>query len=146
MKFYQLLNKYPDKEIIARVVKLYPDQKKNIDGYITALYELREKKKKPSKMTIVLETVKEKGEEDWISILGKEKKETYAIGLTSWREWLGMEINKGSLMGFRELDILAHCLWEMTWHGYSDKEVQKTLAMMWDRVKEIDADIKKKKK
>jgi len=54
-----------------------------------------------------------------------------------------MRISRKSLGDFSEIDILCHCLWEMTYDGYSNKEVKKSAKELFGRVdkaiKEINA-------
>jgi hypothetical protein len=48
----------------------------------------------------------------------------YALDLTSWEEWLGMSIAPETLETFQPGEIAAHCLWEMTWHGFDQGKTQ----------------------
>ncbi|MFX1254338.1 MAG: DUF6557 family protein [Promethearchaeota archaeon] len=45
--------------------------------------------------------------------------------LTRWEEWLGLEIHPDTLNNFDFIDIIVHCLWEMTFHGYNQFQIQK---------------------
>lgn len=47
-----------------------------------------------------------------------------AIEFTAWNEWQGMDIDKKSLQNFSELEIIAHCLYEMTFVGFEEEEIQ----------------------
>lgn len=47
----------------------------------------------------------------------------WAIELTDWAEWLGMEVEQESLDKYGELDTLCHCMWEMTFHGMTREAV-----------------------
>ncbi|MFX1254341.1 MAG: DUF6557 family protein [Promethearchaeota archaeon] len=38
----------------------------------------------------------------------------YILVLTRWEEWLGLEIHLDTLNNFDFIDIIVHCLWEMT--------------------------------
>jgi cell division septum initiation protein DivIVA len=46
------------------------------------------------------------------------------IGITPWNEWLGMTISKQTAEEFTELEIISHCLYEMTFMGYDEAEIQ----------------------
>jgi hypothetical protein len=52
---------------------------------------------------------------------------SYAIEFTDWAEWLGMEIDLETLLSYSEVDILGHCLWEMTFCGYSPEDVKRAM-------------------
>ncbi len=148
MIFQDLLAKFDDKAIIKQVIKLYPDQKKNMEGYVRALDEIRNTQPKATDVSIVVSVVKakddpfyEKGDKDWVDICGvKGEEDRYAIGMTSWREWLSMPISEVSLKSFSELDILAHCLWEMTWYGYSNRRIQRRMGDLRRTVEKIRED------
>ena len=146
MKLKDLLDQFNDKEILKRLFELYPDQKKSKGGYIKALIELRHKRIRPIKdnMQIVLTRCKEKGEK-WVSVDGnKGTDENWALDFTRWGDWLGMEFSKKTIQRkFLKIDMIAHCLWEMTWEGYSDKQVIYRWGTLLGRVKDAQKQIKK---
>jgi hypothetical protein len=51
--------------------------------------------------------------------------ESFCIALVDWEDWLGMEIDPGIRINYSELDIVCHCLWEMTWFGDSPAMIEK---------------------
>ena len=63
----------------------------------------------------------------------------FALDFTPWEEWLAMEVDMTSLEVFTEAKIVAHSLWEMTFHGFAQEQVQQTLAELKRRVDEFDA-------
>lgn len=44
-----------------------------------------------------------------------------------WENWLGMGLAPETLENFSELEIIAHCLYEMTFCGYEQDEIQKQI-------------------
>lgn len=48
----------------------------------------------------------------------------YSMKFTPWGEWLGLQIATNTLQELSHAEILALCLYEMTWGGSSDEEVQ----------------------
>ncbi len=156
MKFKGLLDLYQDKDIIDRLLDLYPNQVKNKDGYIKALLELR--KTKPTRTNLklqikhIVDNLDKKNIEEYERVDGvSEKTDKYgnnqvAIEYTFWGQWLSMPITKPTLENYFEIDILAYCLWEMTWGGYSNKEVQKQWEEIAGRVKKAKKQIKKELK
>ena len=42
-----------------------------------------------------------------------------------WEKWLGMDVAPETLYNFNELEIIAHCLFEMTFCGYEQEEIQE---------------------
>jgi hypothetical protein len=135
----KLLNKFTDTEIIKRIFELYPDQKNNLKGYVLALDELRNTPVKKSTLLIYLERIIDEDEE-YVDVSGynpDEPEVTYALDFTPWPEWLGMEIKQGVLEEFSKLDVLAHCIWEITWHGYAGKEIEEKAVELFSRVEEV---------
>jgi hypothetical protein len=122
-----LLEKFTDNQILHRLYDLYPDQKKNGGGYEKALLEMRCLRPKKRSMSIVVKNASDDDGEKWIDVSGHDPSDpecSYALDLTSWNEILGMSIHPDTYADFTEIDIIAHCLWEMTWHGYSNKQVR----------------------
>lgn len=145
----KLIDKYNFKTIKKRFLELYPDQKKNIPGYEKVFERLKKLKPKKDNFKISLRVYKEKGEEDWIKVSGlnpKDKNVSYAIEFTSWNQWLGMKIERKTLKLFPEIDIICHCLWEMTFMGFEEKEIQKDFKDLIKTTKKIKKDIKAGKK
>jgi hypothetical protein len=68
----------------------------------------------------------------WYSEQGKTDMATrevkYALDFTPWEEWLGMQIDPSTLLEFSESEIIAHCLWEMTFHGFEQNKIQTKVA------------------
>lgn len=141
VKFKHLVKKFKDHEAVANsLVELYPDMKSSKLGYIDVMQELQKLKSKPTKFTIVVEEV-----EDWfdktkyVSVSGTLPKDeqSWAIEYTRWEEWLDMTIAKESLKSFSELDIYCHCLWELTWAGFSQEPIQEKIESLMETVAEI---------
>lgn len=63
--------------------------------------------------------------EDRIDVYGKYdgKDETYGLSFMPWDEWLGGEVVNNAFLD--EVSLLAECLWEMTFHGFDNEEVQE---------------------
>ena len=75
---------------------------------------------------------KGKGNGNWAS-------ESYAIEFKPWDEWLGMTIAEQTLKEFSEPQILAHCLYEMTFVGFNQEEIQKRFEEIFILTEEIKA-------
>jgi hypothetical protein len=50
----------------------------------------------------------------------------YGLGFVLWATWLGMAIDSDTLARCSREEIVAHCLWEMTWYGYDEDKIRKT--------------------
>lgn len=146
MTLKYLLPKFQEEEILIRLFELYPDQKRSKQGYIKVIKRLRKIKAKPSKMALCVRTIHEDGEDDWVKVSGIEEDQFYAVEFSPWDNWLGWEITEDTQKNFKELDILCHSLWEMTWSGFDQREIQGKLKGIVNSVKEIQKDVKLQEK
>lgn len=151
MKFKDLVAKHKWADIEKRFRKLYPDQKKNLPGY-KAVLEKKLPKIKPEKsdFRIVVHTVKKDkkwNDHEYVSVSGGNEAECdtnyMAIEFTPWAKWLGSYIDVGSTFEFTEMDILIHCLWEMTYMGWDQGPIQKKVKGMKKMMDNIIKDPKK---
>ena len=126
MKLSELVNKYNFYDIGKTIIDLYPDQKENIDGYREALDWLQQNESDDSEFTISIEKVIDDYDGQlYHSVTGFKSNDVtpYALVFTDWSEWLGMDISDLTLSSYSEREIIAHCLYEMTFFGYSNDEI-----------------------
>jgi hypothetical protein len=147
MNLPQLLEKHKNKEIVDRLIELYPDQKRSATGYRKVLKNLRSMPPvKRDEMKIDVYHVKDDLDPENIyeyeSVSGVIEGEdiSYAIEYTPWNEWLGFELTENSLKNYSEVDIIAHCLWEMTWSGFEEEQIQEKMSSLMETVKQIQKD------
>jgi hypothetical protein len=72
----------------------------------------------------------EKAESQFVDVFGKRTDEPessvgYALEFVPWQEWLGMDISKTTISDFSKAEIVCHCLYEMTFFGTSEKEINE---------------------
>lgn len=145
MLFSDLVNKFEFKEVWERLVSLYPDQKKSKKGYANVFSELKSLSPVETEFIISITHVvddlipEDTSEYDNVSGLSNKDDISYAIEFTRWEQWLAMPLGENTLKNYSEIDILAHCLWEMTWSGYEQEEIQEKL----DSITEAAEDIRK---
>lgn len=137
MRFKDIIFKFDFENIVNRLIELYPDSHK--ESYFHAITELVSLK--PKKTTIQI-SVKEFGDvqdkRDYIDVRGIDKKcNNWALDFTDWREILSMQITQDSINYFSLLDITCHILWEITFNGYTNNDVQTEIKKLIDRVKDI---------
>lgn len=130
------------KKVKKVLLELYPDQEKNIKGYEHVFQTLRLMRPRYSKegMVIDIENVG-RGKNAYFSVSGvcteKEIKQSYAIEYTPWSKWLGCEVDKQVLKKMTKEEITAHCLWEMTFAGFTQDKIRREINMLKKRVKDI---------
>lgn len=137
MTFKTLLTKITSEKILKRLLKLYPDQKKNIRGYENVLKELKGLKEHSEVMRILIEKNYDKYDKKYylhVCAIDKNKK-TYAIEFEPWENWLGMKIHPTTFKICSQLDIVCHCLWEMTFTGFTNEDVKKEGKKLFDLCK-----------
>lgn len=50
-----------------------------------------------------------------------EEEVCFGISFTPWEEWMGMKVEQSSFEDFEDSELVAHCLWELTFHRMSSK-------------------------
>ncbi len=111
---------------------LYPDYQGDMESYRKVFEMLRERTPAKSDIEITLTQCydDETGDESHVDVSGRdpnaakdELTEWLAIEFTPWNEWLGMTISKETLADFNELEIICHCLFEMTFVSFDEQEI-----------------------
>jgi hypothetical protein len=121
MKLFELLKKYTDEEICTRLFEIYPKEKESHEGYIKALAEMRTKKRLRTNSTIA--ALRTKDEDEWYTeILVYTRGQEFSPSFVKWGQFLNMKVALGE---YDPLEVLALCVWEMTWYGYSDQATQE---------------------
>ncbi len=150
----------------VRVVLLsdyYPDKDKtdSMKQYEAVLYEIRSlKPQDPEGMRLYVETVKDKDDE-YIHIFGKDGKllkessdfkymgidlndpaanmeETYALEMEPWEKWLDMNIETTVMSEFSLVEIVAACLYEMTFCGFTQEKIEEKKEDLKERIKDYE--------
>ena len=143
MKLVDLIQKFRWDEVqnngsavgYHNLLRLYPDQENSLAGYehvygtllSTFPVETNLRIMVAQSATIIVEHVQEDVQGEYWDVSGKggETETSCAIEFQPWGAWLGMEIANETRPRCSEMDILCHCLWEMTFFGYTPKEVQE---------------------
>jgi len=131
------------KKVKDALLELYPDQKKLIKGYKYVFNILKLMRPRYSKEGRVIEIEKVgRGKNTYFSVSGTHTqegmKQSYALEYTSWSKWLGYEVDKKVLKKMPKEEIVAHCLWEMTFMGFTQDKIRSRLSVLRRRVKDIE--------
>ena len=145
MKFKILIKSNSWLSVEATLLKLYPDEKKNILGYEEVFNKLLFTNAEKQDMSIVVAKKKDDFDgEEYVDVSGKynnpkneEEGFLHAIDFTAWSKWLGMDIYEESSQNFSELEIIAYCLFEMTFIAFEEEEIQEELNKLDQQVEEI---------
>ncbi len=142
MKFNSLIKTTNWLSVEATLLALYPEQENNISEYKEVFEKLKLMEPVEVAINIIINQHydDETFEPSIVDVAGinlKPDKDDFNDGLaieyTPWNQWLGMGIDKLTLKEFTELEIIAHCLNEMTYAGFEEEEIQND----FDRIKNV---------
>jgi len=149
MKLYDIIKSNSWLSVELTLLQLYPDQAKMLDEYRNVFENLKYLEPEDSKMRIELTEhdydPDDDGEiETYVDVSGQDDTKdengrtiSYAIEFTEWKKWLGMSMAPETLKNFSELEIIAHCLYEMTFIGYDEEEIQEELKSLERTIEEL---------
>jgi len=64
--------------------------------------------------------------------------ERCGLDLSPWAEWLALRVPQSLLYKMTAAEIVAHCVWEMTFYGFTQEKIAAFRAELECSVKEID--------
>lgn len=151
-------------EIKAALAWLYPDESDRVEDYRHVFHELRKLDPEANPMRIVIERAPrlEPDDESGLEVIGcdgtrnrdleefahwdehskakhGDTETRWSLAFRPWRVWLGMSIEPATLEAHAPAHVVAHCLYEMTFHGFFEATIQATHHELLRRVEEIDA-------
>jgi hypothetical protein len=131
MTFKDLINQTEWLSIEFTLLELYSNIKEDIEAHKTAYEKIKQLKPNAINMEIVLVEYEDDFDDElstYVDVSGKklDKKDlqSYAIEFMSWNDWLGMRISGDSLLNFNELEIVSHCIYEMTFIDFDEEEIE----------------------
>jgi len=150
-------------DVKASLINGYPDAKRSIEGYELLFSTLSSLIPQKTNMRIFIERVFRDGidEQPFVEVSGKNgtlnrnlsdfqhlgkpqdseyanSEASFALEMVPWEEWLDMEIDPASQQDYSGSEILAHCLWEMTFFGFDQTTIRNQKEELSRRVKELD--------
>lgn len=104
-----------------------------LDAYLSIFERLQSIGPVESNLEIVISYT---DENEWrvYGVDKNEENERYALDFIPWKELLGMKIEQQTLATLKSHEILAHCMWEMTFWGFDEKTIRKKSFRMRHRV------------
>ncbi|MBI4524481.1 MAG: hypothetical protein HY695_11805 [Deltaproteobacteria bacterium] len=163
MKLSEVIGKTSWPETKASLLWNYPDAAESLPGYEKLFYLLRDLPQSPTAMRLIIRKTFREGldEEPLLEVVGKDgtlNKELedfkhlnkaedseygngeveYALEFHPWEEWLGMEIDETTQRKYTYPEILAHCLWEMSFMGFDQERILEEKREIMRRVDEIE--------
>ena len=136
--------------------RLYPGYASSVEAHEQVFSDLKAITPAPSDMRIVLSERQDLEGGTYIDVSGMngtlkrdsapeyfrdkpggDEEESFALELTDWSHWLSMPIDEDTLRRYAEEEIIAHCLWEMTFFGYDRGEIVEERERLKKMVDEI---------
>jgi hypothetical protein len=164
MTFAELIAETSWAEVKATLLWLYPDQGPCVMDYRNVFRELRRISPEPDSMRIAIEcrTIPGFEEEPAPELIGRNgtlnrelndfkflgtdaspeygaEEAVWSLALRPRGCWLGMTIEPATLAEYSPAQVVAYCLKEMTFHGFSEAENREVREELRRRVAEIDA-------
>jgi hypothetical protein len=130
------------KSVKESLLRLFPDQKKNINGYKDVFETLRRMRPRYNEEGMVIDIRRVgRGKKAYFSVSGicleKDIQQSYALEYTPWSEWLGYEVAQSVLKKLSKEEIVAHCLWEMTFAGFTQSKIRRKINALKKQVQDI---------
>lgn len=129
MNLKTILDMYSWEQIREELLHQYPDQKASIDGYRGVVASLRSITPVVHDLLLSVMWVTDDYDGtpyvDVSGVLKESEHPDHCLMFTEWELWLGSEISPESLLEFSPLEILVHCLWELTFVGYTQGEIRQ---------------------
>lgn len=164
MNFNELLSTVTWPEVETQLLEEYSDCDESIEGYSDVFYTLQQIPAAESNMRIVIYETFHEGfdSEPYITVSGRDgtlnkelsdfkhlnvpvdskyaNSETdYSIAMVSWDEWLGMDIDPKTNEEFTSAEVAAYCLWEMTFYGFDEVQIQEQKDELRERIDEWES-------
>lgn len=144
IRFADLLKQVEFNDVWKVLVRQYPDQSGCRDGYekvFNTLVCMRPLKHNLNDMFIRIEhsPADKYCDRDWYDVHGimLDKPMRYGIEFIPWIDWVSMFVTSDTLELLNPTEIVAHCLWEMTYNGFDEPVIQSTLNKMCKDIDEM---------
>ena len=137
-----LLQQVNFEDVFDRLTFWFNDQEKSENGYrkvFNYLRTLKPKKHNLSDLFILIDKVKEDNSV-WLNVHGveviKKDNKTYGIEFMEWADWVSMFITQETLNILSKEDIVAGCLYEMTFFGFDETTVMDSRNKLINSIEE----------
>ncbi len=149
MKLHDLIKSYNWLSVELTLLRLYSDQEKLLNEYRNVFEKLKiTEPAEYEELEIILTEYDcdpnfESDNETYVDVSGQKKipdpaaiTNGYALEFLEWGKWLGMDLATETTKNFSDLEIIAHCLYEMTFIDYDEEAIQEQFESLNDRVEE----------
>lgn len=151
MKLHEMFYSYSFDAVWTRLIKHYPDMGDSKQGFINAWVEIQALKpiknpKSDIKEIRARRALSDGDKKPYVDVCGEGKTESrWSFMTTDWEEMLSYEVNDGDINKLGAINTLAHILWDITWSGFSRKQIAKFSDDLDDKANRIEYTHKSRK-
>lgn len=142
MRLYQLMARLDWKQLEQSLVRLYPDSAEHLPDFAVAYRQLQLTEPLSSDMILQIIPVEEDMPGSALHVYGcngsrvdvpsadnseEAPMARFNLSATDWAEWLGMRISPAFLAVCPTDELVTHCLWEMTYYGFSPEAIRQRI-------------------
>lgn len=113
-------------DVMEAMYVYWPEQNKNVTGYHDVFEKLKTIKGEKCNIQISITECEDEydGEiQKYLDVSGIENGKSWAIEMTSWSNWVTMNIHPDTLQRFSPELIVAASLYELTWCGFTEDKI-----------------------
>ena len=135
--------------VFYKLCHWFNNQEGSRNGYESVFNKLvlmNPKKHRLDDLFIEIHIVKEDDGSEWlnvsgVSVLGSDTT-SYGIEFNPWRDWVSSFITQKTLDTLEKEDIVAACLYEMTFFGFEEQRVQDEKNKIFNSIEECKKAVK----
>ena len=142
MKLKEIISQSDWQDVAIAIVTEHPCQRKNLKGFRIVFETLELMEPTESEYQIRIDRAPDvlDPEDTFPEEVGIKEgvDERWALSFCPWREWLGMEVCQETLERFSPSQIVANCLHEMTFFGFTEEKIKGHRDELDNRIKEAE--------
>jgi len=139
---HELLSSASWSDVATALRKHYPEDVQDLERYRAAFEKMSQMTPEPSSFRLNIES-HEPDEDDARSVAvsctdgsfceHRRGESVWGLDFRKWAECLGMEVPQERRVAFTDAEVVAHCLWDLTWHGFDEADGQEYLEELQQR-------------
>jgi hypothetical protein len=124
MTFKELLDQSTWGNICSALSRLFPDHVEYMESYRMAYGNLKSLNQSDENIRLIIGRYEPNGVIPFY-VLGFEGEcsKCFSLKFSPWEKWLGTTVDDLVLGQYERAEIVAICLWDMTWAGFSSEDV-----------------------
>lgn len=142
MKLKEIISQSDWHDVAIAIVSERPCQRKVLGGFRTVFGSLLLMEPTESEYRIQIERRPEILNSDYTfpEVVGIKEgvDERWSLAFCSWAEWLGMEVCQETVEAFPASQIVANCLHEMTFFGFTEEQRKREEESLEESIKEAE--------